>query len=649
MTDLAHHLLLALAVLALAAAGLRAAATLTAGGLEQATSAGALAAGAAAVQALALGLLGLGTDPWALTGAALVTWVVARATLPRPPRPAGEQLATWWGGLGLGERLALGALAGVGLAWTTFLIRFPAFGWDGVVYHLPEIAKWVQSGTPGSIETVLPGWPVGNYPLANEVLLAWAAGIAQSYAPVVVWSSGMVVLLAAAGWMGLRSLRVAPLVRVLAVGVLCTMPVLSASQLNGPNTDLPALAWLVTTGALCAAAVHRREPGLLAPALVAGGLAAGTKTTTLPLAAAALLVAAYLLRPHLRAVAGPLALAAVGALVVGGTWYLRNLVDHGTPFWPFVTGAWSDPPPLALHRMDVSFLERPVRTMEEFGFDEWLGRIFAGGALLLAGGVLAAAWARTRAVVAASAATAVSFLLWANAPVTGVSDLRGVDGATISTVRYLLPAVAAGVLALALSSRAGRWPRRAATAVLAAALGLNLWQLFDLGFPAVPSPRMPVLAALAGTAAAAGVTALLPWRALLRPSALAAAVLAAGVALGLTAPGVVDRHERMALFDAELVRVFSGPADDGRPIAMAPMTVAVLTGPELERSVDGIPRREGCGRVRARARRGWVVVADYTADDLFGPTTIPGCVRGWRPRFVIPAYRIYGPGSVPRT
>ena len=162
MTDLAHHLLLAIAVLALAAAGLRAAATLTAGGLEQATSAGALAAGAAAVQALALGLLGLGTDPWALTGAALVTWVVARATLPRPPRPAGKQLATWWGGLGLAERLALGALAGVGLAWTIFLIRFPAFGWDGVVYHLPEIAKWVQNGTPGSIETVLPGGPSGT-------------------------------------------------------------------------------------------------------------------------------------------------------------------------------------------------------------------------------------------------------------------------------------------------------------------------------------------------------------------------------------------------------------------------------------------------------------------------------------------------------
>ena len=404
MTDLAHHLLLAIAILALAGAGLRAAGTLTAGGLEQATSAGALAAGAAAVQALALGLLGLGTDPWALTGAALVTWVVARAALPRPPRPAGEQLATWWGGLGLGERLALGALAGVGLAWTTFLIRFPAFGWDGVVYHLPEIAKWVQNGTPGSIETVLPGWPVGNYPLANEVLLAWAAGIAHSYAPVVVWSSALVVLLAAAGWMGLRSLAVAPPVRALAIGVLCTMPVLSATQLNGPNTDLPALASrLVTTGALCASRYIAGSPACWRPPSWPAGSPPARKR-----------------RPcrwwRRRSSSPPTSCARACAPSPGRSpwrrWARWRSAGRGTCATWSITGRRSgrfsrargrDPPPLALHRMDVSFLERPLRTMEEFGFDEWLGRIFAGGALLLAGGVLAAAWARTRAVVAARA------------------------------------------------------------------------------------------------------------------------------------------------------------------------------------------------------------------------------------------------------
>jgi hypothetical protein len=79
------------------------------------------------------------------------------------------------------------------------------------------------------------------------------------------------------------------------------------------------------------------------------------------------------------------------------------------------------------------------------------------------------------------------------------------------------------------------------------------------------------------------------------------------------------------------------------------MTVALLSGPHLERRFDAIPRRESCARLRARAARGWVVVADYTADELFGPTTIPGCVRGWTPRFTIPNFRIYGPGSAPAT
>jgi hypothetical protein len=646
MTALAHHLLLAIAVVSLAAAGLRAAAALTAGALEQAVAAGVLAAGAAVVQALGLGLVDLGADPLALTGAALLTWLAARAGLPAPALPAARRLALWWRGLGFGERIAAGALAGAGLAWTWFLLRFPGFGWDGVVYHLPEVVRWVQHGTPGTIEEVLPGWPVGNYPLANEVLLAWSTGIARSYAPVAVWPTAMLGLLAAAAWTGLRALDVARPVRAAAVGVLCTLPVLSATQLYGPSTDLPALAWLVATGALCAAAVRRREPGLLVAAVVAGALAAGTKTTTLPLAGLALLIALYVLRSRLRPVAFPLTAAAAGGLAIAGTWYLRNLIDHGTPFWPFFTNAWTDPPPPALTRIDKSFLERPVATLREFGGDEYLGRLFAGGALLLAGGLLAALWARSRAVLAASAATAVSFLLWANAPVTGVSDLRGTDGATISTLRYLLPTLAAAALAVALASRAGRSAQRAALAIFAVAIGLNLWQLFDLGFPAVPSPRMPLLAALGGAVVAA-VASRLPWTPRLRSPVLVACALAAGAALGLAGPGMVDRHRRMDLFDAQLLRVFSGPADDGRPIAMAPMTVALLSGPELERRVDGIPRTESCARIRARARDGWVVVADYTADELFGPTTVPGCVRGWRPRFTIPAYRIYGPGSAP--
>ena len=82
---------------------------------------------------------------------------------------------------------------------------------------------------------------------------------------------------------------------------------------------------------------------------------------------------------------------------------------------------------------------------------------------------------------------------------------------------------------------------------------------------------------------------------------------------------------------------------------MSPMIVAVLSGPDLDRTVDGIPRNESCRRTALRAHRGWVVVSDWEADELFGPSTVAGCVRTWRPRFVVPSFRIYGPGSPPRT
>ena len=69
------------------------------------------------------------------------------------------------------------------------------------------------------------------------------------------------------GWLGLRSLRVPPLPSALAVGSLCAAPMATSFQLNGPNTDFPALVWLVVAGGLWppASAADPRSPYLDAP------------------------------------------------------------------------------------------------------------------------------------------------------------------------------------------------------------------------------------------------------------------------------------------------------------------------------------------------------------------------------------------------
>lgn len=138
----------------------------------------------------------------------------------------------------------------------------------------------LQKPAPAAITYV---FPVGNYPVTDEVLLAWGSGISRSFVPAALSTPGALVLFVLAGWAGLRALSVPRGVSALALAAVASAP-LPVEQVTGPNTDLPALAWLACTAALCAGSVRR--PALVAPAVVAAGLAVGTKTTALPLAGA---------------------------------------------------------------------------------------------------------------------------------------------------------------------------------------------------------------------------------------------------------------------------------------------------------------------------------------------------------------------------
>ncbi|MEA2613751.1 MAG: hypothetical protein QOI52_1710, partial [Chloroflexota bacterium] len=543
------HALLGLSVAALAGAGLRAASPLAAAGLTRALVAATLASAAAVAEALALGLFALGGSTLALSAAALLTWAAARALLPEPRLRISVELVAWWRGLGALQKAGLGALLGAGAAWTAWQLRYPALGFDTVVYHLPEIVLWIQHGTPGSIETLIPDQPVGNYPLTAEVTLAWAMGIARSFVPLTLLPWAWLVLIAGAGWAGLRALAVGPPERGLAIAALCTSPWLLAWQSNGTITDPAALAWLVTCAALCA--LSRAHAPLLAPALLAGALSIGSKTTTLPWVLLVLAIAFWPARARLRSLARPLALALAASLAVGGVWYLRDLVTHGSPFWPIVAAPWGDPIPKSIAIVDTSFLDRLGPTIDRIGQD-YLDR-FGGGIVLLAGGMLAVAAAgfRDRRVRWASLFVALGFLLWARAPVTGVPAETRLDGVIFSTTRYLLPVLAGAAVALALAASGRGAGALLARVVLAAVVVVNLVQTFDLGFPLAPSAVTPLVGAAAGAlvALALGVAAgahLHPRRLRLAPSLrpAAGALVAAAVAclLAIPAAGYLAHH-----------------------------------------------------------------------------------------------------------
>jgi hypothetical protein len=615
MAPVLHHALLGIAIAALAGAGLRIASPAAPRGAERAVAAAVIAASIAALEALGLGLVRLGTSPAALAIAAGATWLAARALLPAPAQPAGAELARAWQATPLAGRLVLGAAAGALIAWAAWLLRHPALGIDTVAYHLTEVVAWIGNGSPGAVEPIFPAIPVGNYPLTNEVLMAWATGIARSFVVVGIWAPAAMALLAVAGWAGLRALRVQALAAGLAVGALCLTPVATHYQQNGAATDLPALTWLVCAAFLALASARR--PALIAPAILAVGLAVGTKTTTAPLA---LLVLALALIAIRRRVSWPLvAGATAAATLIGGYWYLRNLVDHGSPLWPFVTTPWGDPMPYEIgpeRGVNASFLDRPRETLERVG-EDWLD-LFAGGFGLLAAAVVAPLLARERRVTIAAAATVVAFLLWTNAPFTGAS-VPEYDVATASIVRYLMPALAAAIVTLALTAAS---PRRLARgygiAALGAGLAVNAVQTADLGYPSVPRVWVPLAGAALGAGAALALTvaaARLPAPALpaaARIGAVAAAAALVGVAVTPAASGFVERHAATAqLYGTDTIRWFTtqprfGSGDDR--IWAAPVNLAPLAGDRLQHEFGWIALDEPCGRVREIAREGWTLV-----------------------------------------
>ncbi len=633
MGVLAHHVLLGLSAAALSGGGLRVAGRTGARGLPRVLAAAALAFAAAVLEALTLGVLGLGGSAIALSAVATATWLIARGRCPdeHPPR---AELAAWWAGAGAPARVATAAGTTVAVGWAAWQLRYPYLGFDSLLYHLSLPALWVQQGSPGALVETIPGLPVSAYPVTSEVWMSWALGISRSWVVASVVSVGLLVLTGVAAVVGLRAAGVPRLVAGLGAGALCSLP-LVVTQLGGPGTDLAALAWLSVTAALAAVAARDRIPALLAVALVAGGLALGTKTTTALPAAAAILAAAWPLRGRLRSAAVPLGAGALGALLLGALWPLRNLVLHGSPLWPFASGPFGDPLPPFLAAVQGTFAEHPG-TMLDGRIGDYVD-VLAGGLVVLAAGVTVPFARRNRLARGAGAVALVGVLTWTVAPFTGIDD----DAYATGALRYLLPALAVCTAALCLAaSGAGRPARRAIGAVLGVALAWSLVRALAQDFPVVPSPGTLVTLAVLGTVGGLAVARLRP--SLPAFTAPAAAVVLA-VALSAGADGYVERHARAALLDDGLLLTLTaqpGFTSGDAAVAMAPGILPLVAGDTLAHRIVRLPAATPCPEVRRRASNGWFAFRQYPPAPAYA--RLVGCLAGIEPVWRNEVWTLYG-------
>jgi len=228
------------------------------------------------------------------------------------------------------------AVRGPGFALGLVVLRAVIQSWlfapntvDVLSYHLPKIAEWVRAGRlclEGGLD------PYATFPAGFELIETWWVIFLRhdaliELAGVEFLLLGFCAARALAEGLGVgRHASLAGLLYVLTPGVNMQ----AVSCLN----DAPVAALVVATFALALSAAPT------ALTLLAFGLGLGMKPTFL-FAAPGMAMSWVLFRPGARLSAGRVSWTlALSSLGVGGTWYVRNWMLYGNPFYPIGSRAF---------------------------------------------------------------------------------------------------------------------------------------------------------------------------------------------------------------------------------------------------------------------------------------------------------------------
>jgi hypothetical protein len=339
------------------------------------------------------------------------------------------------------------------------------FNFDSLWYHMPFAAEMVQSHSVTGLhytETVFTNW---FYPQNSELLHAVGILLTQRDTLSLFLNFGFLALAFLAAWCIGRPYGRGHLTAV-AAAIVLECHTLVVREPGAAKNDLVAAALLLAAAAILVNAWRgsRQDPRAathwpLAVAGLATGLAVGTKSTAVAMAAA-LTVAVIALAPAGRrwATAGWWFLP---ALLGGGYWYLRNLIAASNPL-PQVTslGPISLPHPERLQegRPDFSIVHYLTDTTvwrEYFGpgLDQAFGTLWPLVVLgALVGGVATLVWARDGILRWLGGVALFGLVAYLFTPLSAA----GAEGAPIGfgiNIRYAIPALLLGLTLLPLTVR----------------------------------------------------------------------------------------------------------------------------------------------------------------------------------------------------
>jgi hypothetical protein len=371
------------------------------------------------------------------------------------------------------------------------------FNFDSLWYHLPFAVDMAQSHSVTGLhytETVFTNW---FYPQNSELLHSVGILFTGRDTLSLFLNFGWLAIAFLAAWCIGRPYGRGPLT-VVAAGVLLECHTLVVREPGAAKNDLMAAALLLAAIAILISwetylprVARRRGPpmaedaqgasehmgegrrdrtrGQMLPLVMAGlatGLAVGTKSTALAMAAA-LTLAVIVLAPSGRrwAAAGWWSAAAFAG---GGYWYLRNLIVSGNPLPQLEhLGPIALPHPERLQegRPDFSIVHYATDTgVWSKYFESGLHQAF--GALwpvvivaAIAGGLIALLWGQTRVLRWMGVVALFGMLAYVFTPLSAA----GAEGAPVGfaiNIRYAIPALLGGLTLLPVAL-AGFWVSRA--------------------------------------------------------------------------------------------------------------------------------------------------------------------------------------------
>jgi hypothetical protein len=238
---------------------------------------------------------------------------------------------------------ALIALAVTQVLWRLFVAWIlPPLGFDALWYHLTTVAWWLQNGRITGNPLVL--WS-DVYPADSELGATWIALFLHKdtfvdLAQLPIGIMGALAVVGIARTVGVTKQMAA------AAGALFFLSPIVLVEVSAAYADLfVASGFLVAVhfGLRYLTPAAARNPSLLVLAGFGAGLALGSKyvgAVYFAVVGAWLVVA---VAAHFGALASLRAvlLFSVPALALGGFWYARNWVQHGSPVYPFGRAASS--------------------------------------------------------------------------------------------------------------------------------------------------------------------------------------------------------------------------------------------------------------------------------------------------------------------